>query len=208
MDGVFMKKGFKRVVICFLLAALVWCGTLIADRERLNEELIRLHVVAASDSETDQALKLRVRDAVTASLQRDLANAADADQAMRYIETQLPKLEQIANDTLRMAGCTDTVHISLTQEPFDTRHYDTFSLPAGIYETLRIVIGEGKGENWWCVVFPTLCLPATTEGFDAVAAGAGFPDALTGALTGENGYELRFFILDALGEGEIWLRGE
>ncbi len=200
-----MVKLLKRMGICLIFAALVWCGTLIADRQRLSQELIRLHVVAASDSQADQARKLLVRDAVSASIQAALADATDVRQARHYVLAQLPKLEQIANETLQAAGCTDRVKISLTEEAFDTRHYDTFSLPAGIYETLRIVIGAGEGENWWCVVFPTLCLPSTTEGFDAVAAGAGFPDPLTGALSGEDGYEVRFFLLDALGELEIWL---
>ena len=90
--------------------------------------------------------------------------------------------------------------VTLGKEVFDTRYYDTFTLPAGVYEALRITIGEGQGKNWWCVVFPTLCVPATSDGFEDVAAGAGFPDALTSALEGESGYELRFFLLDLLGK--------
>ena len=82
---------------------------------------------------------------------------------------------------------------------------DTFTLPAGIYEALRITIGEGEGHNWWCVAFPSLCLSATSEEFADKAAGAGFPDSLTGALDGEEKYEVRFFLLDALGELEKFL---
>jgi stage II sporulation protein R len=87
-------------------------------------------------------------------------------------------------------------------EEFSKRVYDTFSLPAGLYESLRIIIGEGEGKNWWCVVFPELCLPATSEGFEETASCAGFPDALTAALEGEEGYEIRFFLLDVLGRLE------
>ena len=181
---------------------LVWCGTLIADRQRLREELIRLHVVAASDSEEDQALKLRVRDAVVESLQLEMDNVTDIEQAKAYLQENLPKIERVANQVLAEAGCTDTVQVSLMLEEFETRVYDTFSLPAGIYESLRIIIGEGDGKNWWCVVFPSLCIPATSEGFEDTAAGAGFPDALTGALEGEKGYEVRFFLLDAMGSLE------
>ena len=95
--------------------------------------------------------------------------------------------------------------VTLCKEAFDTRYYDTFTLPAGIYEALRITIGEGEGHNWWCVAFPSLCLSATSEEFADKAAGAGFPDSLTGALDGEEKYEVRFFLLDALGELEKFL---
>ena len=197
-----MKKCLKRIGICFLLAALVWTGTVIADRQLLREELIRLHVVAASDSAEDQALKLRVRDAVVESLQSDLENLADADQAKAYLQENLPKIERLVNQVLQAAGCDDTATVSLAVEEFATRIYDTFTLPAGIYDSLRITIGEGEGHNWWCVVFPSLCVSATAEGFEETADCAGFPDSLTGALEGKEGYEIRFFLLDALGSLE------
>lgn len=197
-----MKKGFKALGICFLLAALVWCGTLIADRQRLSQELIRLHVVANSDTPQDQELKLRVRDAVTESLGRALADVQDVEAAKAYLQENLPKLQALANGVLEQAGSAQRAVVKLCREGFPARDYDTFSLPAGIYESLRIVIGEGEGHNWWCVVFPGLCTPETGEEFSDAAAGAGFPDALTGALTGEDGYELRFFLLDKLGELE------
>ena len=197
-----MRKLLKRIGICFLIVCLVWCGTVIADRQRLREELIRLHVVAASDSDEDQALKLRVRDAVVESLEDALADLTDAEQAKAYLQENLPKIENLANQVLQEAGCTDTVQVSLAVEEFATRVYDTFTLPAGLYDSLRIIIGEGEGHNWWCVVFPSLCIPATSDGFEDTAAGAGFPDSLTGALEGEDGYEVRFFLLDALGSFE------
>ena len=200
-----MKKCLKRIGICALLAALVWGGTVIADRQRLREELVRLHVVAASDSEEDQALKLQVRDAVVESLQEGLADVADVDQAKAYLQENLPKIEAVANQVLQAAGCEDVATVSLAVEEFATRVYDTFTLPAGIYESLRITIGEGEGHNWWCVVFPSLCVSATSEGFEETASCAGFPDSLTGALEGEEGYEVRFFLLDALGELENFL---
>lgn len=186
-----------------MVAALaVWGGTLLADRQRLNEELIRLHVVANSDSRVDQEVKLQVRDAVIQSLEADLEALADVEQAKAYLTENLPKIQAVANETLEEAGFSGQAVVSLCKEAFDTRYYDTFTLPAGVYEALRITIGEGKGHNWWCVVFPTLCVPATTEGFEDTAAGAGFPDSLTGALTGEEEYEVRFYLLDVLGRME------
>lgn len=197
-----MKKLMKRVGICLMLAALVWCGTLIADRQQLREGLIRLHVVANSDSEEDQRIKLQVRDAVTASLQKSLAEAADVEQARAYLQENLPKIQEVANAALAKAGFDGEAVVTLCREAFATRYYDTFTLPAGVYEALRITIGQGEGHNWWCVVFPSLCIPATTSGFADVAAGAGFPETLSGALAGTEGYEIRFFALDALGKLE------
>lgn len=197
-----MRKIMKRVTLCFTLVALVWCGTLIADRQRLHDELIRLHVVANSDSEEDQALKLQVRDAVTESLSQAMKDITDVEQAKTYLRENLGKIESVANKVLANAGCTDTAIATLAEEAFDIRYYDTFTLPAGVYEALRITIGEGEGHNWWCVVFPTLCIPATSDGFEDVAAGAGFSDTLTETLEGEEGYELRFFLLDAMGKLE------
>lgn len=201
-----MKKLLKRIVLCACISAFFWFWGVITDRETLNEELLRLHVVAASDSEEDQAVKLRVRDAVIESLSEELKKISDIDQARAYIEENLPKIEQCANEALKTLGYDETAVATLKEEVFDTRYYDTFTLPAGVYDALRITIGEGEGKNWWCVVFPTLCVPATSEGFEDVAAGAGFPDSLTAALEGEGGYEIRFYLLDLLGrvEGFFW----
>ena len=202
-----MKKMVKCVFACALLAAFVWCGTVIADRQRLNEELIRLHVVANSDRVEDQGLKLLVRDAIITSLRQALADVRDTEQAKEYLQENLPKLQELANKTLDAAGSAQQAVVTLCREGFPTRQYNTFSLPAGIYEALRVTIGDGAGKNWWCVVFPSLCVPQTSQGFSDTAAGAGFPDALSGALTGEEPYQIRFYLLDKLGELEKFLAG-
>lgn len=202
-----MKKMVKCVFACALLAAFVWCGTVIADRQRLNEELIRLHVVANSDRVEDQELKLLARDAIITSLRQALADVRDTEQAKEYLQENLPKLQELANKTLDAAGSAQQAVVTLCREGFPTRQYNTFSLPAGIYEALRVTIGDGAGKNWWCVVFPSLCVPQTSQGFSDTAAGAGFPDALSGALTGEEPYQIRFYLLDKLGELEKFLAG-
>jgi stage II sporulation protein R len=202
-----MKKMCGMLVFCFLVAASFWGSMLLGDRKLLNEELIRLHVVANSDSDEDQAVKLQVRDAVIASISEDLANIGDFESAEAYIRENLPKIQQVANDTLEALGCGDRAVATLQEELFDKRIYDTFSLPAGLYEALRITIGSGEGKNWWCVAFPTLCIPATSEGFEDVAVSAGFSETLTRTLEGE--YEIRFYIMDLLGklEGILWKQG-
>ena len=198
MDGVFMKKALNRIIICACFAVLGWSWGLISDRQTLNDELLRLHVIAASDDEEDQNIKLRVRDVVIASISEDLKKVGSIEAAQDYIRDNLPKIEQVANDTLQALGCGDRAKVALQDSVFDTRYYDTFALPAGVYEALKITIGRGEGKNWWCVVFPTLCIPSTAEGFENVAAGAGFSDSLTKTLEGE--YEIRFYLLDLLGK--------
>ena len=168
----------------------------------LSEKVVRLHVLANSDAEEDQALKLQVRDAIVNSLRENLEQVSDVDQAREYLQENLPKIESLANRVLEEAGCTDMAKASLAVETFSARVYDTFTLPAGVYDALRVTIGEGEGQNWWCVAFPSLCLPATSEGFEEAASCAGFPDALTAALEGEEGYEIRFYFLDLLGRIE------
>ena len=164
--------------------------------------MIRLHVVGASDSEADQKVKLKVRDAIVAALQGEIEQISDAEAAKAYLQENLKAIEEIANETLKSAGFSQKATVSLMEEAFPVRHYDTFSLPSGVYQSLRVTIGEGEGKNWWCVVFPSLCLPATGEGFADTAAGAGFSDGLSGALKGEQTYQVRFFLLDLFGKLE------
>ena len=197
-----MKKMKNCLLFCLSICVLIWIVSVVSDRQKLNEELIRLHVVANSDSREDQAVKLQVRDAVVESLQEAMADIADVEEAKAYLQENLPKIQSVANQVLTACGVELDAVVTLAKETFDTRYYDTFKLPAGVYESLRITIGEGEGKNWWCVVFPSLCLPATSQGFEAVAAGAGFEDALLGALEGEQSYEVRFYLLDLLGKLE------
>lgn len=197
MDGVFMFKLIKMGVCCLLAAFLVWFGTVLADRQTLNENVIRFHVVANSDSEADQAVKLEIRDGIIAYLQPILAELPSATEAKAWLEGHLEELKAVADQILAENGFTDTATVTVRKEAFDTRRYDTFTMPAGVYDALRITIGDGSGRNWWCVVFPQLCLPAVSDGMEAEAAGAGFSEDLTQALEGE--CQVRFFVLDCLG---------
>ena len=116
------------------------------------------------------------------------------------------ELRLTADQVLAKAGTEDRVTVSVGEVSFPRRDYDTFSLPAGVYDALKITIGEGQGRNWWCVVFPALCRPAATGQVDAVAAGAGFSRGNRGALTGE--YEVRFYLLDLWGRMENFFRSK
>ena len=195
-----MQKIVKRVLICLMIWVFFWSLNVIMDRKALNQNLIRFHVVANSDTQEDQLIKLQVRDAVLQSLKHDLESVGDIALARQYIMDNLAKIQDAANDTLKQLGVADRTTVTFCKEQFPMRIYDTFALPAGIYESLRITIGQGDGKNWWCVAFPMLCIPATTEGFANTAAGAGFSTALVHTLSGAPEYQFRFLLLDALGE--------
>lgn len=197
-----MKKQFRRILICLLILSCFRLGGIFSDKQILQSQLIRLHVVGASDSEYDQSVKLRVKDAVVEYLTDAMADIADVEQAKAYVQENLPKIQKAANDALIALGVEPTAVATFCKEEFSKRVYDSFTLPSGVYDSLRITIGEGAGRNWWCVVFPTLCFSATAEELESVAAGAGFSEELTGAITGHKDYEIRFYFLDLLGKLE------
>lgn len=196
MDGVIMKK---MIVFILLIGLIVWGSGIVGDREALGKDLIRLHVVGESDSEADQAVKLQVRDAVLSYLESVEEQMPDMESAKLFLQTNLKQLEDISNKALAAAGSKAKAMVTLAKEAFPTREYDTFSLPAGVYESLRITIGEGEGKNWWCVVFPRLCVSATTADMRDTAVGAGFSEELTDTLAGTSRTKVRFFVLDCLG---------
>lgn len=199
MDGVFMKKIAKYLWIPVSLALLFSCITTVAQKRMLKENVIRFHVVAHSDDEADQQLKRLVRDAILKELQPVILSLPDMTAARTYLQEHLHQIREIADKTLITAGSDQRAQVTLEQESFDMRQYDTFALPSGVYESLRVSIGEAQGKNWWCVVFPSLCMPAVGESFSDTAAGAGFDDDLTNTLQQKKGYEIRFFFLDWLG---------
>ncbi|HIS73012.1 MAG TPA: stage II sporulation protein R [Candidatus Scatomorpha pullicola] len=141
------------LALCFTLLAGTWAG---AASSRVSEGLVRLHVIAASDDATEQAIKLDVRDAVLSYLEPKLDSAADIAGAEALIEANLGGIAAAAES----AAQGREVNVTLGEEYYPTREYDTFSLPAGRYQSLRVTLGEGAGHNWWCVVFPPLCLTA------------------------------------------------
>lgn len=131
-----------------------------AQCDTVRQDVVRLHILANSDSQEDQALKLQVRDAVLAEAAHLFQPAGDQAEACRQLEEELPALEALARRTLQAAGCEDEVEAQVVNMYFSTRSYDGFDLPAGRYDALRINIGEGAGHNWWCVVYPPLCVTA------------------------------------------------
>ena len=159
-----MKKPFG-LVFCIVFFFALWCSAMDgAAAESLSGKLVRLHVLAASDSEADQQMKQKVRDTVLGLVTPALENCETRSEAISVLTPLLPEIERAAEETLRSLGSGETVTALLSEEPYPIRDYDTFSLPAGTYESLRVRIGPGEGRNWWCVVFPPLCLSAAEGG--------------------------------------------
>ena len=197
-----MKQGSARLKVweIVLLIAVVVClasgAAAMQSQEQLSEKVVRLHVLANSDSEEDQALKLTVRDAVLEEAERLLKRTENRGEAEGLLRGQLLELEQLANETVRNAGYEYPVTVKLEEVEFPTRTYEGFSLPAGEYLALRVLIGEAAGRNWWCVVFPPLCTVAAAE-FPEVAEDAGFSDAEIALITEETaGYVVKFKLLE------------
>ena len=202
-----MFKIIKFAALVLAVAFTINFFGLVEDKQTLQDSLIRLHVVAASDSQEDQAVKLQVRDAVIAYVEAALDHVMTIEEAKVWLQENLPRIQEAANDVLQKLGLSHRAAVTLQQEAFPEREYDTFSLPSGVYDSLRITIGEGQGHNWWCVIFPSLCLPAAGESTQSVAAGAGFSDTLTDTLTRKEDYKLRFYFLDVLGKIENFIFG-
>ena len=202
MGGVFLMKRKRWFGLLICLAFIFTLLSAIYDKHQLRDRLIRLHVVANSNSDIDQSRKMQVRDAVITYLQPQITKLSSKKQAYVFIEAQLQNIEHIANQTLEQLGAKEKACVSLVTECYDTRIYDTFTLPAGVYESLKVEIGNHEGKNWWCVVFPSLCLPATEDGFQAVAVSSGFDQQLTDTLSDDSNFEIRFFLLDFIGKVE------
>ena len=188
------------LLLAFALTLTVglWAGR---SEAALAGQVLRLHVVANSDSEDDQALKLLARDAVLACAGEILDGSTSREDAETLLAPRLDELSAAAAGALMGAGCTDTVSANLVDEWFPTKVYDGFSLPAGRYRALKITIGAGEGHNWWCVVFPPLCLGSVTEHSVETAAGDALSDDQVALITGQDGgYVLKFRLLEWWGE--------
>ena len=197
-----ISRRLKRVEIVLMVAAALglMSGALaLQTQDQLADPVVRLHVLANSDSEEDQALKLRVRDRVLERATELLEQSADRQEAEALLRGNLLELENLAAEEIAAAGYDYPVTAELTDTTFPTREYDGFTLPAGEYLALRIVIGEGAGQNWWCVVFPPLCTTASAD-VPASALAAGLTQEDVNLITEEPGYVLEFKTV------ELWER--
>lgn len=175
-----------------------WLGPFSAACASLRQDTLRLHVQANSNSEADQALKLLVRDAVLETAQTLFADLPDQQAALETARAHLEDFQRAAERVVREEGSDQAVRVYVTNMYFPTTAYEAFTLPAGRYDALRVELGEHAGRNWFCVLYPALCLSA--------AQPAEYPEAAQQEiLENSRGYEVRFAALEAVERLEEWL---
>ncbi len=175
-------KFFLSISAAVIICAVIMTLLPTSDDGMIYDNMIRLHVIAASDSEEDQSLKLKVRDTVLECIGDKIEGTTKKSDAQEKIVTMTGEIEACAEETIRDLGSNYDVSVVLGTEEYPERTYENFRLPAGEYTSLRVIIGEGEGKNWWCVLFPPLCTGSATKEEDE-------EDFLAAGFTGEQ-YEL------------------
>lgn len=185
------------IALTLVLCAVFSCTSFAKQCAQIRGEVLRLHILANSDSAADQALKLKVRDAVLEEGAEIFEGASDLITAQGQIEAHTSRLKEIAEKTVKLNGYNYPVTVVVEKEYFNTRTYDDVTLPAGQYSAVRILIGEGEGKNWWCVMFPPMCLPAAESEatIDQVLTEEG-----TELVKSNPKYEVRFKIVEIFEE--------
>lgn len=157
-----MKRIEISLLIAFLFSAILGMTALNLECEEIRDSVLRLHVLANSDSEADQNLKLKVRDRLLEVSTELYADAQSRDEAVQNTQENLSLLQAEAEKVVQANGYDYPVSVALEETYFNTRSYGDITLPAGNYQALRVMIGEGAGHNWWCVMFPPLCISAVS----------------------------------------------
>ena len=194
-------KRWELALMVGVVGALLWSGWAGRAQRELSDSVIRLHVIANSDSERDQTLKLAVRDRVLARAETLYPEGATREEAGAALAAHLDELAAAGQQVVAEAGLDYPVSARLTRSWFPTKEYGDFALPAGDYTALKVTIGAGEGQNWWCVAFPPLCLGAASETVDQATQAGHFSGEQAALITREDpGYVLKFKSLELLGQ--------
>ena len=155
------KLTILILAICFIS---IFLGLMpVHGENEVYDSVLRLHVLANSDTDVDQELKLKVRDAVLAESGDMFADCKTRDEAIEKLQNELPRIQEISEKTIADEGYDYSVSVDFGDEEYPTRNYESFCFPSGTYLSLRIIIGEGEGQNWWCVLYPPMCLSAASK---------------------------------------------
>ena len=187
----------KLVTVCVMILCVTLIISVIPTEAEgaIYEDTVRLHILANSDSEEDQTLKLRLRDDILSEFATSLSAFESAEEAKSSLSSVLPEIENYAKEKVEEYGYSYSVNVTLTEEWYDTREYEDFTLPKGYYTSLRVIIGEGEGKNWWCVMYPPLCLDIAIEKSPADDGVKKYSDSEFKLVSG-NGYRAKFKILE------------
>ena len=186
---------FSLSILCFFICFLLAMSGIRARDEALAADIapkiLRFHVLANSDSRTDQAVKMEVRDAVLSYLKEVLPEELDVKETTRWMRGHTEEIRQVAEQKMADLQMQQTVSVAVTTCYFPDRTYGDVTFPAGNYKTLRIELGDAAGHNWWCVVFPPLCAE-TTSSLSQTAMAAGLTEEEVALITESDGYQLKF----------------
>lgn len=202
-------RRWEAALLAGVAVAALFGARLDRQQTALADKVVRLHVLANSDTKADQSLKLQVRDAVLQAADGLIQPGYSLAQAETAITQALPDLAAAGAEVVGEQGYSYPVTASLEHDVwFPTKEYTDFSFPAGTYTSLRVVIGEGDGKNWWCVVFPPLCLGSVTETTAETALEGGLDAKEVALITGEDqGYVVKFKAMELLEEFKGWMGG-
>ena len=166
----FKEKRDKIFLIALIIAYILYCAFSItyfsSVSGEIRENVVRLHILADSNSEIDQNVKLKVRDALLEKNTQLLSDKVTPENATEYFKNSKDELEQCANEVLKENGLNYKATITLGKEYYTTRVYEDLTFPAGVYTSIKVVLGSGEGKNWWCVMFPPLCVPVADGGIE------------------------------------------
>lgn len=192
-----MTKKISVFCLFSLLFLLIWSVFLLHQDAKLYDEVVRFHVLANSDSEEDQAIKLAVRDHVVSLVDTLVKDCESQQQALAILQENRDLIQTQAQAVVSSLGKEDSVSVEFGREQYPTRYYEGMQFPAGSYESVRILIGEGAGQNWWCVLFPPLCADAANA--KETLVDSGFTQSQIHILTESDNprYVLRFKALEA-----------
>ena len=191
-----------RLTASVLLSAVLLSVLPIAGEHRIYEDVLRLHVIAESDSADDQELKLKVRDAVLDCVSAAVGDCTSFEEANAVVTAMSEEIQSAAEACVRENGGNCSVAVELSPEKYPRRDYGSACLPAGVYQSLRVTLGDGAGKNWWCVLFPTVCIRFARETADEDAyIAAGFTPEEYRIITGNDGsWKIKFRILEILAD--------
>ena len=198
--GMMNKKRNIILPTLMILISTLFIAVMPTEAEgALYEDTIRLHILANSDSEEDQSLKLLVRDELLEKYGEELSGFVSRDDAEEKIKCCIGEIESTAKKIIENEGYDYSVRAELCEEWYDTREYEDFSLPRGYYSSLKIIIGDGEGKNWWCVMFPPLCLEAALEKAPEDTAIKQYSKEEY-TLISKSGYNIKFKLLELISD--------
>lgn len=203
-----MKKNIIRIIVSAVFAlifAIIFTVGISAQRmqQRFDSEiygnLVRLHILADSDSEYDQEAKLKIRDKVTEHIADMVSSCTDVSQASEIIASNMENIRKYVQGASDGLGYDYEITLDFGEEYYPVRYYDGFCFPAGKYKSLRIKLGSGQGKNWWCVLYPTVCTAMASDVPDMLEDAGISEETVDIVCEDNNKYRLEFFLLELLG---------